>query len=469
MIVKNQHTIKEKACVFGIGLHTGIESKLTFKPAKPNTGIRFLRTDLEKQIEIPADIDHVVDISRGTKLGINGNEIHTVEHVLAAVSGLEIDNLLIELSGPEPPVMDGSAKPFVDALLSARIVEQEAVRKKLIIDRTVTFNDPVEEVDIHVTPSDRFRITFMVQYNDDDLNIGTQYYAIYSLSDNFINEIAPARTFSLLSEVETLKNNGLIKGGNLDNAIIFVDKPIEDSEKRKLKKLFNIKDTITIGKKGILNNRKLRYKNEPVRHKILDLIGDLSLLGVPIQGHVVAARSGHRSNVELVKKIRKVFNKQFIQKEFAEARKEQEFVSIDIETITKILPHRYPFLMVDRITKLTPKNKIIAIKNVSVNEPYFIGHFPERPVMPGVMILEALGQAGGVLLLNSLANPDSKLVMFTSMDNVKFRRVVTPGDQLQLKVSMIRQRENFTVMEAAAYVDGKLVASAKLSAAITEK
>ncbi|MEA3500371.1 MAG: bifunctional UDP-3-O-[3-hydroxymyristoyl] N-acetylglucosamine deacetylase/3-hydroxyacyl-ACP dehydratase [Candidatus Marinimicrobia bacterium] len=468
MIAKNQHTIKEKACVSGIGLHTGIKSKLTFRPAKPNTGIRFLRTDLEKPIEIPADIEHVVDISRGTKLGINGNEIHTVEHVLAAVSGLEIDNLLIELSGPEPPVMDGSAKPFVDALLSARIVEQEAVRKKLIIDKTVTFNDPAEEVDIHVTPSDRFRITFMVQY-DDEVNIGTQYYAIYSLSDNFINEIAPARTFSLLSEVESLKNNGLIKGGNLDNAIIFVDKPIEKSEKEKLKKLFNIKDTITIGEKGILNNRRLRYPNEPVRHKILDLIGDLCLLGVPMQGHVVAARSGHRSNVELVKKIRRMFNKQFIQKEFAEARKEQEFISIDIETITKILPHRYPFLMVDRITKLTPKNKIIAIKNVSVNEPYFTGHFPEKPVMPGVMILEALGQAGGVLLLNSLANPDSKLVMFTSMDKVKFRKVVTPGDQLQLKVSMVRQRANFTVMEAAAYVDGKMVASAKLSAAITEK
>ncbi len=468
MIAKNQHTIKEEACVYGVGLHTGIESKLTFKPAKSNTGIRFVRTDLEKHIEIPADIEHVVDISRGTKLGINGNEIHTVEHVLAAVSGLEIDNLLIELSGPEPPVMDGSAKPFVDALLSARIIEQEAVRKKLIIDKTVTFNDPAEEVDIHVTPSDRFRITFMVQY-DDEVNIGTQYYAIYSLSDNFINEIAPARTFSLLGEVESLKDKGLIKGGNLDNAIVFVDKPIEDSEKEKLKELFNIKDKITIGEKGILNNRKLRYPNEPVRHKILDLIGDLSLLGVPMQGHVVAARSGHRSNVELVKKIRKMFNKQFLQKEFSKARKEQEFISIDIETITKILPHRYPFLMVDRITKLTPKNKIIAIKNVSVNEPYFIGHFPEKPIMPGVMILEALGQAGGVLLLNSLANPDSKLVMFTSMDKVKFRKVVTPGDQLQLEVSMIRQKANFTVMEAAAYVNGKMVASAKLSAAITEK
>lgn len=468
MIVKKQHTIQKEVCVSGIGLHTGVESKLTFKPAKANTGIKFLRTDLKKQIEIPADIDHVVDISRGTKLGINGNEIHTVEHVLAAVSGLEIDNLLIELSGPEPPVMDGSAKPFVDALLSAKIIEQDAVRKKLVIDRTVTYSDPSEEIDIHVTPSDRFRITFMVQYHDEQ-NIGTQYYAIYSLSDNFINEIAPARTFSLLSEVEMLKNHGLIKGGTLENAIIFVDKPIIDSEKEKLKKLFGIKSTITIGEKGILNNRKLRYANEPVRHKILDLIGDLSLLGVPMQGHVVAARSGHRSNVELVKKIRKMFSKQFLQNEFIQASEEQEYISIDIETITKILPHRYPFLMVDRITKLTPEKKIVAIKNVSVNEPFFTGHFPGRPIMPGVMILEALGQAGGVLLLNSLENPDSKLVMFTSMDNVKFRKIVTPGDQLELEVTMIRQKRNFTVMEAVAYVDGKKVASAKLSAAITEK
>lgn len=300
-----QRTISKPVSCTGVGLHTGLESTIVFKPAPEDYGIHFVRKDIENCPSILADIEHVVDISRGTTIEQNGIKIYTVEHALAAVSGLRIDNVLIELTAKEPPVMDGSSKDFVDALLNSCILEQKKPRRVLEISSPVAYSDPDRGVDIHVVPSDRFRVTFMIDYKLPSL--GSQYTAVYNMQEDFAKEVAPARTFCFLSEVEELREIGLIRGGALDNAVVLVDKVIDDAEVGRLKTLFDIEDEIIMGANGILNGKKLRYKNEPVRHKTLDLIGDMALLGVPIKGHVTAARSGHASNVEFVKMIRNVY------------------------------------------------------------------------------------------------------------------------------------------------------------------
>ena len=305
---KYQSTIKSTVEIEGIGLHTSVKCTAIFKPAPPNSGIRFKRLDLKNCPEILADIDHVVDISRGTTIEEKDVRIHTVEHALAAVSGLRLDNILIELTGKEPPVMDGSAKDFVECLIKAGIKVQEEERKVLEITRAVNYTNPYRDIDIHVIPSDRFRITFMVEYNLPAL--GSQYEAIYNMEEDFAFEVAPARTFCFLSEVEMLKERGLIKGGGLENAVVIIDKEIDSIEIDRLKNLFGIEHNIIQGANGILNGKVLRFKNEPVRHKTLDLIGDLALLGVPIKGHVTAARAGHASNVEFVKKLKKQYSKE---------------------------------------------------------------------------------------------------------------------------------------------------------------
>jgi len=305
---RKQRTIKTSQSCEGVGLHTGVQTTITFHPAPENYGIRFIRSDIPGCTEIKADIDHVVDISRGTTIEENDVRIHTVEHALAAVSGLRIDNILIELTGKEPPVMDGSAKDFVECLIKAGFKLQTKKRKVLEITRATNYTNPYRDIDIHVIPSDRFRITFMVEYPLPAL--GTQYEAIYNMEEDFAFEVAPARTFCFLSEVEMLKERGLIKGGALDNAVVIIDKEIDQSEMERLKELFGIEDNIIQGANGILNGKVLRFKNEPVRHKTLDLIGDLALLGVPIKGHVTAARAGHASNVEFVKKLKKQYKKE---------------------------------------------------------------------------------------------------------------------------------------------------------------
>jgi UDP-3-O-[3-hydroxymyristoyl] N-acetylglucosamine deacetylase/3-hydroxyacyl-[acyl-carrier-protein] dehydratase len=302
---RKQRTISRSASCKGIGLHTGVESTITFKPAPEDYGIRFIRTDIKNCPEIKADIDHVVDISRGTTIEEKKVRINTVEHALAAVSGLRIDNVLIELTSKEPPVMDGSAKDFVEALLTGGIVNQGHDRNILEIRRAVNYTDPYRDIDIHVIPSDRFRVTFMVEYPLPSL--GTQYEAIYNMAEDFAVEVAPARTFCFLSEVEMLKENGLIKGGSLDNAVVLIDKLLDRSEINRLRDLFGIEENIITGANGILNGRILRFRNEPVRHKTLDLIGDLALLGIPIKGHVTAARAGHASNVEFVKTLKREY------------------------------------------------------------------------------------------------------------------------------------------------------------------
>ena len=463
--MKFQRTIESKTSCVGVGLHTGVESKITFKPATDNFGIRFKRMDVEGCPEIRADIDHVVDISRGTTIEENGVKIHTVEHALAACVGLGLDNVLIELTEKEPPVMDGSSKDFVEALSKAGIVKQESPRNYLHIDEAVGYTDVERGVDIHIMPSDQFRITFMIDYEFQTL--GAQFTTLDQVEKKFATEIAPARTFCFLSEVETLKENGLIKGGNLDNAVVIVDKDIDQTEAATLKKLFGINKEISLGANGTLNVKELRFTNEPVRHKALDLIGDLALLGMPIQGHVIASKSGHAANVELVKRIKKVYEKKILQQKYQNsAHKDSVF---DINAILNLLPHRYPFVLVDRIIDITPGEKLTAIKNVTINEPFFHGHFPNQPVMPGVLVLEAMAQAGALLCLNSIENPMKKNMFFSALSDSKFRHTIIPGDQLRLEMSLAKFRLGTALLIGKAYVADKLVAEGNLKATVVDR
>ena len=465
-MLKNQRTIKKPVSISGIGLHTGNMSSLTFRPAPENTGIRFKRIDIADCPEILADIDHVVDISRGTTIGQNSAVIHTVEHVLAAAAGLEIDNILVELTNNEPPVIDGSSLPFVEILLEAGFQEQNSPKDYIIIENTIAYHNDKRRIDIVVVPSDQFRITFMVDYQNPAL--GTQYTSLYSLEEEFVTEYAPSRTFCFLHEVEMLKEQGLIKGGNVDNAIVIIDRVIDESEFDRLKKLFKIPDNVILGENGILDGKELRFYNEPVRHKALDLVGDLALLGVPIIGHIMAARSGHAANVELVKMLRKEFKKKKITSKYQQ-RAPGKGVVLDINAIHNILPHRYPFLLVDKIIDLVPKEHVKGIKNVTANEPFFVGHFPGRPIMPGVLIIEAMAQVGGILLLDAEENPAEKLVYFTGIDKVKFRKLVVPGDQIRFELDMLRYRQSICKMAGKAFVGDEVVCEAELSAAVVNR
>ena len=464
-LIKFQRTIGNKSSCVGIGLHTGVETKITFKPAPEDFGIRFKRMDIEGSPEIRADIDHVVDISRGTTIEENGVKIHTVEHALAACVGIGLDNVLIELTEKEPPVMDGSSIDFVEALLKSGIVKQDAPRNYLHIDEAVSYSDIERGVDIHIMPSDQFRITFMIDYKYKSL--GTQFTTMDQLEQNFAKEIAPARTFCFLSEVETLKENGLIQGGNLDNAVVIVDKEIDQLEADNLRGLFGIKQEISLGANGILNGKKLRFENEPVRHKALDLIGDLALLGMPLQGHVIASKSGHAANVELVKRIKKVYEKKILRQRFQKSISSDYL--FDINSILNLLPHRYPFVLVDRIIDFTPGEKLTAIKNVTINEPFFQGHFPNQPVMPGVLVLEAMAQAGSFLVLNSVENPMKKNMFFSSLSEAKFRHPIVPGDQLRIEMILEKFKLGTAFLAGKGYVGDKLVAEGKLKATVVDR
>lgn len=465
-MLRNQRTIAKPVSLSGIGLHTGNKTTITFKPAEPNTGIRFVRKGIEGCPEIPADIEHVVDNFRDTTIGLKDVQIRQVEHVLAAIYGMEIDNVLVEVDSNEPPVGDGSAMPFVQILQKAGIVTQNSPRDYLEIEETITYSEPSKGVDMVVFPSDEFRLTFMVDYQNPAL--GTQYTSMYSLTDEFVNEFAPARTFCFLHEVEELHDQGLIQGGNLNNAIVIVDRQLSNEELRGLAKRFHLEEEVVLGTNGILGGKQLRFYNEPVRHKALDLIGDLALLGVPLKAHVMAARSGHAAHVELVKKIRNVYKKKQITSKY-QARPTKKGVFLDIQAIQKILPHRYPFLMVDKILDLVPKERVVGVKNVTTNEPFFRGHFPGHPIMPGVLILEAMAQTGAILLLDSLKNPEQKLAYFMSIDNVRFRKPVFPGDQIQIEVELARYRPTSCKMIGKAFVSNELVCEAEFMAAIIDR
>jgi len=459
----NQHTIKKSVTVSGIGLHTGVKSTMTFLPAKPNHGIKFCRIDIEGRPVVDADVDFVVDVSRGTTIEKGEARVNTVEHTLAALVGLEIDNVMIELDGPEPPIMDGSSIEFMNRLKGAGLEEQNVPRNFFEIDTSIHYSDADKNIEIAALPLDNYRLTVMVDYNSPVL--GSQYAALNDISE-FEKEIASCRTFCFLHELETLYNNNLIQGGDFDNAIVIVDRVLSDEEMARLAKMFN-KDKIEVKKEGTLNNVELRYKNEPARHKLLDLVGDLALVGRPLKAQILAARPGHAANVAFAKKIKKRIQKASgVQIPKYDPKTPPV---LDVNQIAKILPHRYPFLLVDKIIYLD-ETSVIGVKNITMNEPFFQGHFPENPVMPGVLQIEAMAQTGGILVLNTVDDPNSYWSYFIGIDNCRFRQKVLPGDTIIFKCELVVPiRRGIAKMKGQAYVAGKLVCEATLTAGIVKK
>jgi UDP-3-O-[3-hydroxymyristoyl] N-acetylglucosamine deacetylase/3-hydroxyacyl-[acyl-carrier-protein] dehydratase len=465
MSASKQRTLKSPVHFDGIGLHTGEKVRLSVLPAPENHGYKFQRVDLEGQPIIPADCDLVVSTQRGTTLELNGTRVYTTEHILAAIYGCKIDNALIQVSAPEIPIMDGSSALFVEAFEKVGYEEQNADRKYLELTENIAFEDTEKNVEMLAVPTDggEFRLTVMVDYNSPIL--GTQHASMYSLEE-FIPSISQCRTFVFLKEIKLLAENGLIKGGDLDNAIVLAERKYEQSELKEIATLVGKEhDDIKVEGMGVLNTIKLKFENEPARHKLLDIVGDLALVGRFIRGHILAARPGHAGNVAFAKVLKGLIKNEKKAGFFVDLNKEPLF---DINQIMSMLPHRYPFLLVDKVMEMD-ENGIVAVKNVTLNEPHFTGHFPNNPVFPGVLQIEAMAQAGGIFALSSVPDPENYSTYFMKIDAVKFKQKVLPGDTMVLKLTLESPiRRGLVHMSGKVYVSGKIVSEAEMLAQIVK-
>lgn len=462
-MAEKQRTLKAPITFTGKGLHTGVDVKMTFHPAPDNHGYVFKRVDLPGQPLVNALAENVVETSRGTTLEENGARVATVEHVLASFAGMGLDNVLVEISGPETPIMDGSAREYVNAIDETGTVEQATDRKFFVLKEKVEYYDEKHGIHIIAYPDKIQSINVLIDYNSRVL--GNQYASLEEMEE-FKDEIAPCRTFVFLHELEYLARNNLIKGGDLDNAIVIMDRQISQEELDRLAELFH-KPKVKVQPEGILNNVELRFPNEPARHKLLDLIGDLALVGRWFRAKIIATRPGHQSNNEFARALRQVMKKTALQKQVPVYNPNLEPL-FDINEVKKRLPHRPPFLLIDKVIHLDEKS-VICIKNVTMNEPYFVGHFPDEPIMPGVLQIEAAAQAGGMLVLGTVPDPENYATYFLKIDKVKFKQKVVPGDTLVLKMDLLEPiRRGIALMFAEIYVGNKLVMEGELMAQIVK-
>jgi UDP-3-O-[3-hydroxymyristoyl] N-acetylglucosamine deacetylase/3-hydroxyacyl-[acyl-carrier-protein] dehydratase len=458
-----QHTIKEELTIAGVGIHTGQAVSMRLKPAEPNTGINFQRVDLAEKPVIKADVDNVIETNRSTTLECNGARVSTIEHLMAALVGMQIDNVLIELDGEEVPILDGSSEPFVEALQKTGITQQSAPKIYYEIHHNITFTDEEKKVEMVALPYHEYRINTLIDFNSPVL--GTQHADLKNIS-LFNDQIASSRTFCFFHELEALLNNNLIKGGDINNAIVVVDRPVTDDQVERISKIFK-KHDVKVSEEGILNNLQLRYPNEPARHKLLDVVGDLALVGYAFKAHIIANRPGHASNVKFAKKIKDHIKKYKHRQEVPKYDPNQVPL-LDIHAIERTLPHRYPFLLVDKIMELTDKH-VLAIKNVTYNEPFFQGHFPGNCVMPGVLQVEALAQAGGILAIPR-DSEDQYDTYFLKIENCKFKQKVVPGDTLILKMELVSPiRRGICEMKGTIFIGDKVVTEAILVAQIVKR
>ncbi len=458
-----QRTLKGPVHISGVGLHSGEKVNLTIKPAPENHWYKFVRTDIEGSKPIDAVAENVVDTSRGTTLESKGVRVSTVEHVLASLAGLRIDNALIEVDGPEMPIMDGSARFIVEAIEKVGAVEQSAEREYYVIPKDLCYVNPEKKIEMVIVHSRGYKLSVLIDYDVEVLPL--QFASLHDL-DKFKEEIAPCRTFVFFHELEFLLKNNLVRGGSMENAIVFVNKKVEKEELDRMAKLFN-RESVEVLEEGILNNVQLNFKNEPGRHKLLDLIGDLTLVGKPIKGHVIAGRPGHASNVEFAKIIRQTMLQEIANKDVPKIDLNAEPL-YDVNAIKKLLPHRPPFLLVDKVMEMSDSH-VVGVKNVTMNEPFFVGHFPDKPVMPGVLQIEAMAQCGGILALSSVPDPENYLTYFMKIDNVKFRHQVVPGDTLVFKLELISPiRRGLVNMKGTTFVGNKVVMEAEMLAQLAK-